>query len=350
MEEKKLEKRKNIEIIALSIIIVALLGGLIYLLFIKKDETNEVMKPQDSQQVINDIRFTKVERVRLSTANKVININGKNLNLKVIDNYLYIDDNNTNIETNTSDEYDEKTYTSVPYVDVSDYLIFVYNSAQAFDTLYAIIDENGNKVTYDNYMYEYYDNKTPIPVKEVFVENGKLMGQEYTYALEDSSYPGNIYEMEYDGNKIVFNLTNGEVKLNESNRKIRVNGKELKLKVVDATLYINDVKQDAVHFEEDIFVADKYILVEQHGQCGIAIDYAVDENGKVINVSKNTDISKGDNNNYEVQHIRKENNKVVAELPTGCYCYANYDGECSVKYSEVEFVYDGKNIEIKKVK
>ena len=350
MLEKKVEKRKNIEVIILSLIIVTLLGVLIYLLFIRKDTSSEQPTSQENQQVINDIKFTKVERVRLSTTNKVVNINGKNLNLKVVDNYLYINDNNTNIETNTSDEYDEKTYTSIPYVDVSDYLIFVYNSAQAFDTLNAIIDENGNKVTYDNYMYEYYDNKTPIPVKEVFVENGKLMGQEYTYALEDSSYPGNIYEMDYDGNKIVFNLTNGEVKLNESNRKIIINGKELRLKVVDATLYINDVKQDKVHFEEDIFVTDKYILIEQHGQCGIAVDYAVDENGNVINVSKNTDINKGDNNNYEVQHLRKENNKIVAELPAGCNCYANYDGECSVKYSKVEFVYNGSSIILKNTK
>ena len=55
MEEKKLEKRKNIEIIVLSIIIVALLGALIYLLFIKKDDKpTELPKPQDNQQVVNN--------------------------------------------------------------------------------------------------------------------------------------------------------------------------------------------------------------------------------------------------------------------------------------------------------
>ena len=37
-ENKKLEKRQNLEIIVFSIIIVALLGICIYLIFIKKDK------------------------------------------------------------------------------------------------------------------------------------------------------------------------------------------------------------------------------------------------------------------------------------------------------------------------
>ena len=49
--DKKLEKRKNLEIVVLSIIIVALLGVLIYLLFIKKDDkSTESSKSQDNQQ------------------------------------------------------------------------------------------------------------------------------------------------------------------------------------------------------------------------------------------------------------------------------------------------------------
>ena len=50
-EEKKLEKRKNIEIVVLGVIIVVLLGALIYLLFIKKDNPAEPPKPQDNQQI-----------------------------------------------------------------------------------------------------------------------------------------------------------------------------------------------------------------------------------------------------------------------------------------------------------
>lgn len=53
-EDKKLEKRKNLEIVVLSIIIVALLGALIYLLFIKKDKPTEPPKPQDNQQIENN--------------------------------------------------------------------------------------------------------------------------------------------------------------------------------------------------------------------------------------------------------------------------------------------------------
>ena len=53
-EDKKLEKRKNIEIVVLSIIIVVLLGVLIYLLFIKKDKPTEPTKSQDNQQVVDN--------------------------------------------------------------------------------------------------------------------------------------------------------------------------------------------------------------------------------------------------------------------------------------------------------
>ena len=53
-EDKKLERRKNIEIVVLSIIIVALLGVLIYLLFIKKDKPTELPKSQDNQQIENN--------------------------------------------------------------------------------------------------------------------------------------------------------------------------------------------------------------------------------------------------------------------------------------------------------
>ena len=48
-EEKKLEKRKNIEIAVLSIIIVVLLGALIYLLFIKNDEEISVNNDENNQ-------------------------------------------------------------------------------------------------------------------------------------------------------------------------------------------------------------------------------------------------------------------------------------------------------------
>ena len=53
-EDKKLEKRKNIEIVVLLIIIVALLGSLIYLLFIKKDKLVEPSKTQDNHQVVDN--------------------------------------------------------------------------------------------------------------------------------------------------------------------------------------------------------------------------------------------------------------------------------------------------------
>ncbi len=82
-EDKKLEKRKNIEIVVLSIIIVVLLGALIYLLFIKKDKPTEPPKSQDNQQVENntnniDKESTIVEKASYKTKD------GK-FTLKIID-------------------------------------------------------------------------------------------------------------------------------------------------------------------------------------------------------------------------------------------------------------------------
>ncbi len=60
-EDKKLEKRKNLEIVVLSIIIVILLGALIYLLFIKKDKPAEPPKPHDNQQVVDNNSYSKID-------------------------------------------------------------------------------------------------------------------------------------------------------------------------------------------------------------------------------------------------------------------------------------------------
>ena len=55
-EDKKLEKRKNIEIVALGVIIVALLGLCIYLLLIKKDD-----KPIDNNSGNNQANSNEKE-------------------------------------------------------------------------------------------------------------------------------------------------------------------------------------------------------------------------------------------------------------------------------------------------
>ena len=70
-EDKKLEKRKNTEIVALSIIIVVLLGSLIYLLFINKDD-----KPVDNKGKKNN--SVKLYNIYKTTDEK--------FTLKIVDN------------------------------------------------------------------------------------------------------------------------------------------------------------------------------------------------------------------------------------------------------------------------
>ena len=341
---------KNTIIAILSVVIVIAIGVGLYFCFIKKDNSYEGNSNDNKQNVVDNYSFTKVERIKLNSTNKEVKVNGKNIKLKVIDGILYINDNNTNIEV--FQYYEDGSDVGITDIDVSDYLMFLYGpSDNEHNPLKLVIDENGKKIQYDNSMYENYDNETPVPVSDVMVEDGKLIAREYTVGLFDATYPYNIYEIKYKNSKITFDLINGEFKLTSDNRKFVIDGKEVLLKVIDGTLYVNDIKQEEVHLEDIVFVADKYILIEQHGQCGIAIDYAVDASGKVIKVSKNIEIGNSDNKDYQLQIIRKENDRFVAELPTSCYCYETFydNNKCSVGYKEVEFSYDGSNLTLKEL-
>ena len=72
MAEKKLEKRKNVEILVLSIIVVILLGIIIYLLNIKKDNNNEpsnnssnVVEKSINSELENVVSFAKKDDTTL---------------------------------------------------------------------------------------------------------------------------------------------------------------------------------------------------------------------------------------------------------------------------------------------
>ena len=71
MEEKKLEKRKNLEIIVLVVIIAVLLRALIYLLFINKDDKladnngrNQVIDSQQTNTKDNECNCPKCEECK----------------------------------------------------------------------------------------------------------------------------------------------------------------------------------------------------------------------------------------------------------------------------------------------
>ena len=140
-----------------------------------------------------------------------------------------------------------------------------------------------------------------------------------------------------------------QVILDSSNKEVSINNNKYNLKVVDFTLYINDKKIDNVQFEGSIYVTNKYALISIAGQCGNVINYAIDENGNVIEVYKNIVIpSYGDNLSYALNDIRIENDKLVADLPVECFCFETEDHKCNDETIKVQFTYDSKNINIKK--
>ena len=122
------------------------------------------------------------------------------------------------------------------------------------------------------------------------------------------------------------------IDLNETNKEVL---KGVNLKVVDSSLYIND-KQSTIMFEGTIYSTGKYVLITPVGQLGFVINYALDEKGNIINVNKDIVLPiDADNLSYQVNDIRVENNKIVAELPYYVFCSDN--SKCNTK---VEFSFD----------
>ena len=147
-----------------------------------------------------------------------------------------------------------------------------------------------------------------------------------------------------NNDNITIAIGNNEVKkidLGETNTTIKVNNKNIKLKVINDILYVNDVKQKDVMLEGIVFATNKYILVAGVGLNGCSIDYAVDENGNVINVYKSV-VADSSYPMYQVNNIRIENGKVVADyFRDSCTMMPVDTKDCEKK---VEFVYDGNNI------
>ncbi len=329
-------KKKNI-IIGVIVCVLILIGVIACFLFLKKDKPEEPGKQSGSEQVdIYERKFTKFEKIKIGADNKEVTINNKKLNLKVVDGILYINDKDTNINVNHYLEND----IDVTDVGVSDYLIFFYEPDEDFSWVNLVLDDNGNKVPFDKSFVNNSDDIGVFPVVDIFIENEKLMGQEKRLTSKGEVYSGDTFELKYDGKKITVEVKNGEIQLNENNKQFVLNGNTVNLKVIDNYLYVNDVKQEKVQFEENVYVTDKYILVIQVGQCGSIIDYAVNENGKVIKVEKKLP---SNGNNYQVYSLRYENGKLIGEADNNCPCYDN----CKTKVKNIEFSYDVDKITIK---
>lgn len=149
---------------------------------------------------------------------------------------------------------------------------------------------------------------------------------------EDKKEDKPIKEEIVEINKIILDETNKEV----------LNG--INLKLVNSTLYIND-KQSSIMFEGTIYSTGKYILITPAGQLGYVINHGIDEKGNIININKDIVLPlDADNLNYQVNDIRVEDNKVVAELPF--YIFCPNDNKCS---TNIEFIFDN-GITIKEIK
>ena len=194
-ENKKLEKRKNIEIVVLSIIVVALLGILIYLLFIKKDKENTPLKPQDNQQINNTDNGVKFSKIELNENNKSVTINGKNIKLKTVE-----ENNNYNLYLN-----DEKVFTNTNPGIISAYiidnLIAVYWEGSMWQNTLAFLDVDGKIVL--SPVSEY-----PVSIFDLRIENNKLVATrsyngEMDCAVEENNCtPSDKVEFVYDGKNI----------------------------------------------------------------------------------------------------------------------------------------------------
>ena len=138
--------------------------------------------------------------------------------------------------------------------------------------------------------------------------------------------------------------------LGDTNEEITINNKKINLKLIDSTLYINDVKQEEIMLEGNIFVTNKYVLIAGVGQYGYAIDYAIDENGKVLSVYK-TIVGDVPWPSYQVNNIRVENGKIVADyFHESCnYSVDENDNKNKICESKIEFVYDGNYLNMVEV-
>lgn len=258
-EDKKLEKRKNTEIVALSIIIVALLGALIYLLFIKKDDKpTESPKPQDNQQVNDNLnnqtkkKFTKLEKIAIGD-NKNITINNKNVNIKLVDDNLYI-----------NEEKLEGDYSLYDTMYVTDYFI-MFPSGTLSGEIYKIYDENGRVIKISN------NNNDIKEYTNLKIENGSLTADvpEDAECVDDSStardscFLGTKIEFVYDGYSLTVKEKKEETKVNNQENIDSVVPKAIykttdgkfSLKIVDnKKAYLNDKLFVILNMKED----DKY--------------------------------------------------------------------------------------------
>lgn len=143
-------------------------------------------------------------------------------------------------------------------------------------------------------------------------------------------------------------------------QEVTLKNKIIKIKKVNqgsnSFLYINNAKVSIEEWEwTEIYSTGNLLLLGGSDICGTIINYAVNENAKLIKVTKNYSEANGDNGGeyyLNGDSIKIENGKIVAEIGHvgDCRCEAP-DDYCEKNYQgteKVEFVYNGDTVTIKK--
>lgn len=168
---------------------------------LEEDETEEEESNTSNNTITDNGDFIKLETVILNENNQIINVNGKDVNVKVSSDYLYINDAKTNISM--SYDHEKKGYR----IDVSDHLIFIYSSKGDDIGIVAIVDENGKTVPTTGYSN---NGKNSIPFAQLSVDDGKIVGVVFDGYCENTGDSIECGDSFYS-----FSYNEGKVKIQE---------------------------------------------------------------------------------------------------------------------------------------
>ena len=101
-----------------------------------------------------------------------------------------------------------------------------------------------------------------------------------------------------------------EVALTETNQQVTVNNKKINVRMFENELYVDDVRNDDLMLEGLLYVTNKYMIVADESDFGYFIEFAVDENGKTINVD-NQIKTEAEYPMFNIKNFRVENGIVV---------------------------------------
>ena len=135
-----------------------------------------------------------------------------------------------------------------------------------------------------------------------------------------------------------------EVALTETNQQVTVNNKKINVRMFENELYVDDVRNEDLMLEGLLYVTNKYMIVADESDFGYFIEFAVDENGKTINVD-NQIKTEAEYPMFNIKNFRVENGIVVGDYYNDDCALMPADSEdCNTK---VEFIYKGDKLIIR---